>query len=147
MNLSLEKLSKYGFNQKALTERDFYRICEMEGVEVIEDPRVTNIFYMTFEGRPFIVLGNSTKHRGVKRLFAMFHELAHHFLHSQRHAANAFYFGLVESKQEFEADAFAAIALIPARDLGKPEILDEYPRGFARKIYNDRIRLGFLDKL
>jgi Zn-dependent peptidase ImmA (M78 family) len=147
VNLSLEKLAKYGFNKRPLTEADFYKICEAERIEVIERSDVSNIFYMTVLGEPSIVLGNSRKHRGIKRLFAMFHELAHHFLHPGDDIEEVFFFGISDSKEEFEADSLATIALIPEKNIGKPEILEHSPKAFAKKIYDDRIRLKFIYKI
>jgi Zn-dependent peptidase ImmA (M78 family) len=43
----------------------------------------------------------------------MFRELVHYFLHGANRGTNAFYFGMLQSKAEFEADAMATIALVP----------------------------------
>lgn len=141
MKLSLKKLSTYGFNQRPLSEADFYRICEEEYIEIIERFQ-SNTFYMVIEGKPFIVIG--TRKRGLKRLYAMFHELAHHFLHAGRLLNEAFFYGQIENKQEFEADAFATIALIPYYKIGDFDFLEEHPNKFARRIFNDRKKIEFL---
>ncbi|MET0752587.1 MAG: ImmA/IrrE family metallo-endopeptidase, partial [Pyrinomonadaceae bacterium] len=97
---------------------------------------VSTSFYMSVLGEPTIVLNKRLK--GLKRIFAMFHELSHHFLHGGKDAANAFYFGLVESKAEVEADALALIALIPLLSLGSFDFLDEHPNRYAKKLWRER---------
>ena len=141
MNFSLEKLKKYDFNRRILTETDFYRICAGEKIKVLELD-VSASFYMSVSNESFIVL--SKKLKGLKRTFVMFHELSHHFLHGGTDAASAFYFGLLESKNEFEADALALIALIPIEALESFDFLDDHPNRYARKLYKDRQRLNFL---
>lgn len=141
MNLSLEKLTRFGFNRQMLTEADFYRICERENVTVLE-MNVSVSFYMTVKGKAFIVL--NARLRGLKRAFTMFHELAHHFLHGARHVESAFYFGLLDTKQEFEADALATVALLPLDALQTFDFLEEHPNRYARKLYRDRQKLNFL---
>lgn len=141
MNLSLRKLIKYGFNRQSLTEADFYSICEKEGIEIIERYQ-TNSFYWRMEGVPFITIGTRT--RGLKRLFKMFHELSHHFLHSGQEPNEVFFFGLGDHKQEFEADAFATIALIPKHKMGDYQFLDDHPNKFAKQVFENRQKLDFL---
>lgn len=141
MKLFLTKLKRFGFNIRILTENDFYAICECEGIEVLEMD-IAASFYMSVSGKCFIVL--SKKLKGLKRIFVMFHELAHHFLHGGRDAAQAFYFGLLETKNEFEADSVALIAMIPLSSLKSFEFLEEHPNRYARKLYRDRQRLYFL---
>ncbi len=141
MNLSLEKLEKYGFNHRILTEDDFYRICESEAIKVLELDAPTS-FYFCASGQFFIVLQKKLK--GLRKTFAMFHELSHHFLHGGRTIESAFFFGMLESKNEFEADALALIALLPIFQLKNFDFLDEHPNRFARKLYKDRQQLNFL---
>ena len=141
MNLSLHKLKKYGFNSRALTEKDFYQICERENITVLEEDVFTS-FYMTVHGKHFIVL--KKRLRGLKKLFVMFHEISHHFLHGGKDAANAFYFGLLQSKQEIEADAMATIALVPRYMLNSYEFLEDHPVKFARELFRNRQKLEFL---
>ncbi|HRH44693.1 MAG TPA: ImmA/IrrE family metallo-endopeptidase [Pyrinomonadaceae bacterium] len=144
MNISLKKLIKYEFNRRSLTEQDFYHICEQEGITIIERYQ-SNCFYFTVEGVPFITIG--TRKRGLKRLFAMFHELSHYFLHSGKDPQEVFFFGLTETKQEMEADVFATIALIPFNKIDDYDFLDEHPNKFARRVFNDRKKIEFLYKV
>lgn len=141
MKLSLKKLSRFGFNQRVLTERDFYDICEKENIIVVEREVYTS-FYFTTDEYHFIVIKKSLK--GMRKTFSMFHELSHHFLHGGRDTTNAFYFGMLETKAEFEADALALIALIPLPSLKNFAFLEEHPNRYARKLYRDRIKLNFL---
>lgn len=141
MNLSLAKLKKYGFGEKSLTETDFYAICENENIRILETDAATS-FYFCASGKPVIVLDKKLK--GLPKLFAAFHELAHHFLHGGTHFQSAFFFGLTESKNEFEADALSLIALIPAFKIGNTDFLDENPNRYALKLFKDRQRLYFL---
>lgn len=141
MKLSLEKLLRYGFNKRFLTEKDFYAICEQENITVLE-MEVSTSFYMCVSGESFIVIKKKLK--GLRRVFSMFHELAHHFLHGANRATNAFYFGLLESKVEFEADALATIALVPKFALYSYDFLEDHPNKFAHKVFEDRKKLDFL---
>ena len=141
MILSLEKLAPFGFNQKILTENDFYSICDSERITVLE-MKVSASFYMSVRDKSFIVISNKLK--GLKKMFVMFHELAHHFLHGQRDGTSAFYFNLLDNKNEFEADAIALIALLPLGELRRLDFLEEHPNRYARKLYKDRQRLNFL---
>lgn len=141
MNFSLGKLSKYGFNRRVLTEQDFYDICQAEGIEVFEMDVPTS-FYFSVNGKHFIVI--KSKLKGLRKTFSMFHELAHHFLHGGKDAANAFFFGLLHSKNEIEADAVALIALLPKTALKDYQFLEDHPNRFAKKLYKDRQRLWFL---
>lgn len=97
---------------------------------------------MSVGGKSFIVL--SKKLKGLKKTFVMFHELAHYFLHGARDTASAFYFNLLDDKNEFEADALALVALIPVSSLNSFQFLEDHPNRYARKLYKDRQRLKFL---
>jgi Zn-dependent peptidase ImmA (M78 family) len=140
MNLSLERLKKYGFNRRELTERDFYAICEAEGIQVTEmDVPVS--FYFCLLGERHIILNKKLK--GIKKTFTMFHELAHHFLHGTDLPETAMFFGLNKSKSELEADAIALLAIIPKK-IGDFSFLDDHPNRYAKKLFKDRQRLNFL---
>lgn len=128
----LAKFQRFGWNQRVLTEADFYRICRREKIKTIEMPLLVPGFYMACKGKSFIVTDNRL--RGVRWLHVAFHELAHHFLHTPANAASASFFQINEApKVLFEAEAFAAIALIPeplVRSMlsGEIEELHDYPR-------------------
>lgn len=141
MIFSLEKLSQFGFNEKFLTEHDFYEICEQENITVLE-MEVSTSFYMSVSGKSFIVLKKKLK--GLRKTFTMFHELSHHFLHGGNRATNAFYFGLLNTKAEFEADTLATIALVPNFALRSYEFLDEHPNRYAKQLFRNRQKIQFL---
>lgn len=142
MKFSLDRLSAFGFNSRALTEQDFYAICEAENIEVLE-MNVSTSFYMKVLDEPIIVLNKRLK--GLKRTFAMFHELSHHFLHGGRDAeTQAWFLGMTETRNEVEADALALIALIPLEALNNYDFLEENPTRYAKKLFKERQRLNFL---
>ncbi|MCD9188293.1 MAG: ImmA/IrrE family metallo-endopeptidase [Pyrinomonadaceae bacterium] len=142
MNFVLtQKLKDYGFNERAMSEADFYTICESENIKVIETDAPTS-FYFSVEGNHFIIIKKSLK--GLRKTFSMFHELAHYFLHGGDHLSRAYFYGMLKSKNEFEADALAVIALLPRKSLKSFDFLEEHPNRFARKLYQDRQKLEFL---
>jgi Zn-dependent peptidase ImmA (M78 family) len=99
------------WNKKQLTEADFYRICKKQGVVVLENDTAVMKWkglYMMIEGVPTIII--NAKLKGLERLWAMFHELGHHILHSP---STCFFSESTVHKTQSEANAFAACALIP----------------------------------
>lgn len=144
MKLSFERFGSFGFNRRPLTEADFYRICKKYRI-IVEEHSVSNSFYMTCLGRHIIVIGKNLK--GIRRLYAMFHELGHFFLHAGVSEEEAFYFGHHKTKEEVEADVFATICLIPWNRIDDDSFLDIYPRSFAKQVYQDRQRIAFLYRI
>jgi len=131
-----------GLNTRALTEADFYRICRREKIKVAEMPLLVPGFYMTCKGRRFIVI--DSRLRGVRWLHVAWHELAHHFLHAPKSAAVSSLFFQIreEPKVLFEAEAFAAIALIPEpmlRGMLAGEI--EEAHGYTRDMIELRLKV------
>lgn len=137
-------MKKYGFNRRELTEKDFYEICEREGIIVLEMDVPTS-FYFRAEGLSFIVI--KKRQTGLRRLFSMFHELAHHFLHGGQTAESAFFFGLLETKAEIEADALATVALVPHSSLANFDFLENHPVRFAKQLFRNRQKLEFLYRI
>lgn len=135
------RLSKYGFNKRALTDADFYRICEAEKIKILEIDSPTS-FYFSCEGRFHIVIEKKLK--GLKRTFSMFHELGHHFMHGGDAMPHAFFFRMTANRNELEADAFATAALCPIAELNGFDFLEHHPNRFAKKLYDDRKKLKFL---
>lgn len=114
-----------GFNSRALTEKDFYAICEREAVEVVfDDMPVLLGFTAKCAGRNYIFLDQSM--RGAQFLFVAFHELAHFVLHEPRtkKAGVTFYSLCRPSKEDDEADAAALVALFPTTSL--PRLEDDF---------------------
>lgn len=141
MQSFIEKYAYLGVNVRFLTEACFLAICEAEGIEIIETSGKFS-WYMTVDNQPFIVLPR--RKRGLKRLFAAFHELAHHFRHYGHAPNQVFFHGLVNDKEEIEADAFATVCLCPKFALKTYEFLEEHPNKFAARIYRNRQKLDFL---
>lgn len=138
MFLSLATLSKYDFNKRRLTEADFYEICSTRKIEVQELDVVTS-FYISILERETIVIDK--KLTGVKREFALFHELSHALLSARQNRPQALFMGMCDTKEEHEADAFACIALIPQNKLSDASFLDSCCCGFAEVIYRKRLIL------
>ena len=133
---------KFGWNSRLLTEADFYRICRRERIKIVEYPLESSPgFYMVCNGRHFITI--DSRLRGVRRMYVLWHELAHYFLHVPPHANSVRWFQLKpNTREELEAEAFAVIALIPEpllRRMLSSEIEDEY--GYTREMLNFRLKV------
>jgi Zn-dependent peptidase ImmA (M78 family) len=138
MKYILNSLTKrYGIGSRPMTEDDFYRICEHEGIEVLQSPEKFS-FYFTMLDHHFIVLPKRRK--GLKLIYAMFHELGHFAMHVGSEPNAAFLNG--HSKDEAEADAIALIAMVPRSKLKELAFLDG--SRFGHHLYNERLRLFFL---
>lgn len=108
-----------GWNERTMTEADFQEVCEREGIIVLQVPIFIRGFYFRHCGTPTIVI--SSRLHGIPRLHVAFHELGHHFLHHSKSwmglpKESA---ALVSEEQEFEAEAIAAMSLIPLPHLGR----------------------------
>jgi hypothetical protein len=140
MFLSLATLAKYDFNKRRLTETDFYAICEQRSISVLELDVLTSFYiYHPKLDRKTIVL--DCKLRGVAREFAMFHELSHALLSSRLNDPQALFMGMCDTKEEYEADAFASIALIPRARLLDTSFVDDCCCGTADEIYEKRLHI------
>ncbi len=101
-----------GWNEKELNESDFYRLCKRHKIIVIEMPLRVSGFYYSVLGRHYIAINSWLK--SPKKLFVMFHEFAHYLMHAPDRGVTASFHGIgKKTRKEFEADAFAACALIP----------------------------------
>ncbi len=132
MNLAFMKITRQVriWNKRPLNTQDFYRICRRERVRVHELPLRVAGFYMVIKGKPHIYLNNRL--RGLAWLQAAFHELGHHLLHAPVPGSStaAYFYQLTpNTKEEKQAEAFAAVALIPELLLRKNstwELQEEY---------------------
>lgn len=114
MFFSLEKYRqlKIGWNERALTEADFHRLCRRFRVTVQELPLRVSGFYYSMLGGHFIAVDSKLPPR--QKLFVMFHEFAHFLMHAPDQNATASYHGVGrQTRKEREADVFALVALIP----------------------------------
>lgn len=137
----IKKHSHLGVGKIAFGEAEIFSLIDREKIEIIETSG-KNSFYFTVEDVPFIAVPKKLK--GIELYFHLLHELGHHFNDHGKTPNQAFFHGLSDSPEETKADVFALVALIPKRLIGSYEFLDNHPNKFARKIYNDRIRISFL---
>lgn len=132
------------FNERSLTENDFYTICEAEGITLIEHDKPFS-WWMTVENKPFIVLNKRL--RGIKRLYVMWHELGHHFLHFGSEPNQVYFSEMTKSKAELEADILAILAVCPMKALQTNDFVEEYPNKFATKLFKERQKILFLYRI
>lgn len=114
MRFFIEKVSALGigWNERPLSEGDFYRVCKRLRVNVVEMPLRTNGFYYRVMGRDYIAIDSRLS--GPQKLLVQFHELAHFLLHTPESGATANFHGIGrKTRQEREADIFAVCSLIP----------------------------------
>ncbi len=103
---------KTGWNERRLTESDFYLLCRRFKIEVTEMPLRTGGFYYRVMGRDFIAV--DCRLAGPRKLAVLFHELGHYLFHTPESGATANFHGVGrKTRQEREADVFALCALIP----------------------------------
>ncbi|HEX8708837.1 MAG TPA: ImmA/IrrE family metallo-endopeptidase [Pyrinomonadaceae bacterium] len=136
------KKLRRGWNSRTLTEKDFWALCKKHGVEVYENSGKHMKWkgvYTVLDGIPTIIIDPRLK--GLERLWTLFHELGHHLLHSPE---TCFFSDSTVHKAQSEANAFAAIALIPEKYVRQVPLWDVYDVDeFAAKLF--QIRLGVFD--
>lgn len=143
MRFFLTKISalKCGWNERSLSEEDFYRLCRRHRVTVQEMPLRVSGFYYCMLGRHFIAI--NSRLRGHAKLFVMFHEFAHFLMHAPDTGTTANFLGVgKKTRKEKEADLFALCAIIPKTRLALDlieELIDE--EGFTRELIYERIKL------
>ena len=146
MILLSSRFRAHGWNKRAFTEEDVLRICRREKIELVEYALSgTPGSYMRVGGRAIITV--DSRLRGLRRLYVLLHELGHHFLHVPPDVTVAYFFRLrPDTKQEFEAEAFAAVALLPEPLLRRilAEGGDFEGEGFTRDVVE--LRLKVLDR-
>jgi Zn-dependent peptidase ImmA (M78 family) len=93
--------------------------------------------YTVILGIPFIIINARLK--GLERLWAMFHELGHHLLHSPE---TCFFSDSTVHKAQSEANAFAAIALIPENVVRQMPLWELYELDeFTAKLFQIRLEV------
>jgi Zn-dependent peptidase ImmA (M78 family) len=131
MNLAISRIKQIipHFNEQALTEKDFWLLCEKENIRVVEANLIVDGFYYCDGRRPHIFLNSAL--RGVFWLENAFHEIAHHFLHTPPRC----------QRQETEARAIALIAILPRSQLEKAASeADEFSE-YAERILHERVQI------
>ena len=123
MRFLIEKIShlRIGWNERPLTEADFYLLCKRFKIDVTEMPLTTGGFYYRVMGKDFIAV--DSKLPAAKKLLVLFHELGHFLFHTPESGATANFHGVGRrSRQEREADLFALCALIPKSRIQRDSI-------------------------
>lgn len=129
---------KIDWNERPLTEGDFYRICRRFKITVTEMPLRISGFYYRLLGRDFIAI--DSRLAGPQKLFVMFHELGHFLFHAPESGATANFHGLGhKTRCESEADAFALAAIIPIVLLRSDSTEQLINDGFSAKMVADRL--------
>lgn len=125
-----------GWNERPLTEVDFYRICKRFKITVEEMPLRVSGFYYRVLGRDFIAI--DSRLTGNERLMVLFHELAHFLFHTPETGESANFHRIGrKTRQEKEADAFALCALVPTNSLATLEQSDQ----LSSEIIRERLKL------
>jgi Zn-dependent peptidase ImmA (M78 family) len=131
MNLAISRIKQIipHFNERTLTEKDFWLLCEKENIRVVEASLIVDGFYYCDGRRSHIYLNSAL--RGVFWLENAFHEIAHHFLHTPPRC----------QRQETEARAIALIAILPRSQLEKAASeADEFSE-YAERILHERVQI------
>ncbi len=136
------------WNERPLTEDDFYRLCRREKIRVTEYPLdgSDGFYYFAYQRHHIVV---DPRLPPAKKLFVMFHELAHYLMHEPGQGVTANFYGVgTQTRMEFEADAFAHCALIPKTWIEtRPlqELIDE--EGIDEEMLAERLKLFEVRKL
>jgi Zn-dependent peptidase ImmA (M78 family) len=129
-----------GWNKRPLTEKDFWALCKQYGIDIVEDDTKHMKWpgiYTVIDDVPTIILKANLK--GLERLWAMFHELGHHLLHTPE---TCFFSDSTVHKVQSEANAFAAIALIPEKVVRQTPLWELYDVDeFAVKLFQIRLEV------
>jgi len=131
MNLAITRIKQIipHFNEQALTEKDFWKICENEEIRVVETHLFVNGFYFSDGRRNFIYLNSAL--RGAFWLENAFHEIAHHFLHTPP----------TNPRQEEEARAITLISILPRSQLKKVVSEADEFSDYAERILHERLQI------
>lgn len=101
-----------GWNERPLTESDFYALCRRHKIVVDEIPLRVSGFYYCVKGGHYIAIDSKLPRQ--EKLFVMFHEFAHYLMHAPNTHETASYHGVGhKTRKEVEADIFALVAMIP----------------------------------
>ncbi len=107
------------FNERPVTEADFWRACKQNKVYVLELPLQIDGYYEIKRGKHFILLNNRL--RGVKWLHTALHEFSHYLFDVPAENGHGAFFkgraGDGDDPREKLAEAFALTCLMPFPDL------------------------------
>jgi len=114
MQIFRDKIAKLAidWNERPMTEADFYRLCKRFKVSVTEMPLRVGGFYYRVMGKDFIAI--DSKLAGPEKLAVLFHELAHFLFHVPDSGVTANFQGVGrQTRKEREADVFALCSIMP----------------------------------
>ncbi len=140
MRFLTDKISKLciGWNERLLSENDFYRLCKRFRVKVTEMPLRTGGFYYRVMGKDYIAVNSGLA--GPQKLVVLFHELGHFLLYTPESGASANFHGVGRrTRKEREADLFALCSLIPTASIERgsiDELIDD--EGFPPEMVEAR---------
>ena len=143
MRSFLKKIEKLGcgWNEKELKDEDFYRLCKLHKITVLEMPLRVSGFYYSVLGRHYIAINCRLKQ--PKKLFVMFHEFAHYLMHAPDKGVTANFHGVGgKTRKEAEADAFAICALLPRPTIASrtaQELIED--DGLPASLVSERFRI------
>lgn len=136
------KFKKLRLNRHVFSESDALRICKESGVEIKEIDIEQDGFYLKVQGKATIYVKRDLA--GLRWLYVVLHELAHHLLHASNYQNAAFFVhNLQDSKQHHEAEAFALLAMLPEpflRRLLAGDLLNEM-EDYPKELVIKRLRL------
>lgn len=136
MMLCYERIKKIipAFNERPLTEDDFYFLTEVNNIDVCE-MKLKKRGYHVWDGEDDYIFIKKTL-RGLKWMETAFHELFHAMLQIP--------LKYMHRRQQLEANAFALIALIPLPMLQSYSFLEENPTRHAYWLFKERQKIFFL---
>ncbi|MFN0277105.1 MAG: ImmA/IrrE family metallo-endopeptidase [Pyrinomonadaceae bacterium] len=123
----------FGWNERPLTEDDFYRLCKRFKIHVEETPLHTRGFYFRLMGRDIIAV--DSRLAGHRKRAVMFHELGHFLFHIPETGLSANFHNIGRrTRKECEADTFALCALIPKPTTETRSVTDLIQEGFPAEM-------------
>jgi Zn-dependent peptidase ImmA (M78 family) len=143
MNLQLCRILEVfpHFNQKPLTETDFWRACRKEKILVRQIPLPVDGYYTRTKQRHYILI--NSRLTGFKWLHTALHEFSHYLFDVPGEMeANALFRGRKATRDDIRekfADAFALVCLMPMTDLVKISPADVNDDIWLANIVRDRI--------
>jgi Zn-dependent peptidase ImmA (M78 family) len=145
MQLSLARIREVfpHFNERPITESDFWKAAKRERVIVRELPLVVDGYYQHKGGRHYILINDRLS--GLKWLHTALHEFCHYLFDAPEHMDNevlfrrdAFSEGAVHARERF-ADAFALFAMLPFPSLLELQSEDLTENPWLANLVRDRI--------
>jgi Zn-dependent peptidase ImmA (M78 family) len=140
MQFYLDKIKrlKVGWNERPLSEEDFYRLCSRHSITIVEMPLETNGFYYCVKGRHYIAISSSVER--FRKLLVMFHEFAHFLMHVPDSSTTANFHGVGRrTRKEREADAFALCAIIPKTWIESRTVDELVDEGIPEDMLRERL--------